>query len=171
MVSWLTGIRIHDFNCGFKAYRGELVRELTLYGDLHRYIPVLAKAKGFRTAEIVVEHRARTRGRSKYGVGRLATGFLDLLTVLLLTSYASRLLHFFGGTGLVAGFGGAAILVYMAILWVAGHRPIGTRPLLTAGVLLVILGIQFISLGLIGEMIVSRQHGSREPYSIAERLD
>jgi len=171
VVSAVSGVRMHDFNCGFKAYRAELVRELTLYGDLHRFVPVLAHAKGFRVAEIVVQHRPRTHGRSKYGVKRLFTGFLDLLTVLLLTSYASRPLHLFGGLGLL-GFGaGAAINAYLAVLWLAGQRPIGQRPLLTAGVLLMILGIQLISLGLIGEMIVSRQEGRRRTYSVAERLD
>ncbi|HUT37269.1 MAG TPA: glycosyltransferase family 2 protein [Planctomycetota bacterium] len=171
VVSCVSGVRMHDFNCGFKAYRAEVVRELTLYGDLHRFVPVLAHAKGFRVGEIVVQHRPRTHGRSKYGVKRLFTGFLDLLTVLLVTSYASRPLHLFGGIGLL-GFGaGVGINVYLAILWLAGERPIGQRPLLTAGVLLMILGIQLISLGLIGEMIVSRHEGRRRTYSVAERLD
>jgi glycosyltransferase involved in cell wall biosynthesis len=171
VVSLLTGIRIHDFNCGFKAYRGELVGELSLYGGLHRFIPVLAHAKGFRSAEIVVEHRPRSHGRTKYGLGRLATGFLDLLTVLLLTGYASRPLHFFGGSGLIAFMAGLIISAYLAVLWVLGERPIGHRPLLMLGVLLLILGIQLVSLGLVGEMIISRQGTQRETYSIAERLD
>ncbi len=171
VVSWVSGVRMHDFNCGFKAYRAELVRELTLYGDLHRFVPVLAHARGFRVAEIVVQHRPRTHGRSKYGVKRLFTGFLDLLTVLLLTSYASRPLHLFGGIGLLGLGAGVGINGYLAVLWLAGERPIGQRPLLAVGVLLMILGIQLISLGLIGEMIVSRQESRRRTYSIAERLD
>jgi len=172
VVSLLTRIRIHDFNCGFKAYRSELVRELNLYGGLHRFIPVLAHAKGFRSAEIIVEHRPRVHGRTKYGIGRLATGFLDLLTVLLLTGYASRPLHFFGVTGLLSFLAGVGVSVYLAVLWLnPAARPIGTRPLLTLSVLLIILGIQLISLGLVGEMIISRQSSQRETYSVAERLE
>jgi glycosyltransferase involved in cell wall biosynthesis len=171
VVALTTGIRLHDFNCGFKAYRGELVHELRLYGGLHRYIPVLAHAKGFRVGEIEVAHRPRRHGRTKYGVGRLATGFLDFLTVLLLTGYATRPLHFFGGTGLVAFLAGLGVNAYLAVLWVLGERPIGTRPLLMLGVLLVILGIQLISVGLVGEMIISRQGDRRETYSVAERME
>jgi len=169
VVSLLTGIRIHDFNCGFKAYRGELVRDLDLYGGMHRYIPVLAQARGYRCDEIVVEHRPRRRGRSKYGIGRMARGFLDLLTVVLLTKYASRPLHFFGGTGLLSFVAGSGICGYMAVEWCMGNRPIGTRPLLLLGVLLMILGIQLVSTGLVGELIVSRPGHQREQYSVAER--
>jgi glycosyltransferase involved in cell wall biosynthesis len=171
VTSLLTGIHIHDFNCGFKAYRSELVRDLNLYGGMHRYIPVLAHAKGYRVDEIVVEHRARQRGKSKYGAGRLATGFLDLLTVVLLTGYASRPLHFFGGSGLVAFLSGSGICAYMAVEWFMGNRPIGNRPLLLLGILLMILGIQLISTGLVGELIVSRSGSQREQYSIAEQHD
>lgn len=171
VVSLLTGIRIHDFNCGFKAYRRELVSELSLYGGLHRFVPVLAHAKGFRAGEIEVEHRPRTHGRSKYGAARFGAGFLDLLTVLLLTGYASRPLHFFGGTGLLSSLGGLGISIYLFVVWLQpGTAPIGSRPLLILAVLLMILGIQLVSLGLIGEMIISRQSSQREAYSVAEVL-
>lgn len=171
VVSRLTGIRIHDFNCGFKAYRRELVSELRLYGGLHRFVPVLAHAKGFRAGEIEVEHRPRTHGRSKYGAARFGAGFLDLLTVLLLTGYASRPLHFFGGTGLLSSLGGLGISIYLFVVWLQpGTAPIGSRPLLILAVLLMILGIQLVSLGLIGEMIISRQSSQREAYSVAEVL-
>ena len=170
VVALVSGIKIHDFNCGFKAYRRELVNELHLYGDLHRYVPVLAHGRGYRCAEIVVEHRARMHGRTKYGMGRLFTGFLDLLTVLLLTSYASRPLHFFGGSGLVSFVAGFGVCGYLAVLWCAGGGPIGNRPLLMLGVLLLVLGIQLVSLGLIGELLVSRRRSEQEGYSVAERL-
>ena len=171
VVALATGIKIHDFNCGFKAYRRELVNELHLYGDLHRYVPVLAHAKGYRCGEIEVEHRPRVHGRTKYGLGRLFTSFLDLLTVLLLTSYASRPLHFFGGTGLVAFFAGFVVSACLAVLWCIGERPIGNRPLLFLGVLLLILGIQLISVGLIGELVISRQGRRGDGFSIAESLE
>ncbi|MFW6161777.1 MAG: glycosyltransferase family 2 protein [Planctomycetota bacterium] len=173
VVGWLSGVRLHDINCGFKAYRAELVRELRLYGDLHRFVPVLAHGKGFRCGEIEVEHRPRTAGETKYGAGRLITGFLDLLTVLLLTGYASRPLHFFGGTGVVAFAVGVVINLYLALLWAFDptSRPIGTRPLLLLGVLLMILGIQLVSVGLIGELLINRQRRPGDAYSIAERLD
>jgi glycosyltransferase involved in cell wall biosynthesis len=172
VVSALTGIRLHDINCGFKAYRRELVSELRLYGGLHRFIPVLAHAKGFRVGEIEVEHRPRQHGRSKYGAARMPAGFLDLLTVLLLTGYASRPLHFFGGTGLLAFLGGLGISLYLFVVWLnPASGPIGTRPLLTLAVLLMILGIQLVSLGLVGEMILSRHGSPADLYSVAEVLD
>ena len=172
VVSLLTRIRIHDFNCGFKAYRRALVSELHLYGGLHRFIPLLAQAKGFRIAEIEVEHRTRAHGKSKYGAGRFAAGFLDFLTVLLLTGYASRPLHFFGATGLLSSLAGLGISLYLAVVWLQPNAaPVGPRPLLMLAVLLIILGIQLISLGLIGEMIISRQDKQRDTYSVAEVLE
>ena len=172
VVALVTGIRLHDFNCGFKAYRAEVIREIRLYGGLHRFIPVLAHAKGFRVGEIEIAHRPRARGRSKYGVARLATGFLDLLTVLVLTGYGSRPLHLFGGTGVVSLLGGAGVGLYLFVLWLSpANRPLGSRPLLTLTALLIIVGVQLISVGLIGEMIASRQRDPRETYSVAERLE
>ncbi|HIE53395.1 MAG TPA: glycosyltransferase [Armatimonadetes bacterium] len=172
-VSLLTGLSLHDLNCGFKAYRREVIQRLQarLYGELHRYIPVLAHAQGYRVGEIVVAHRPRQRGRSKYGWERFLRGFLDLLTVILLTRYATRPLHFFGGTGLLVFLAGLGINLYLTVLWFLHYRPIGTRPLLMLGVLLMILGVQLISIGLIGEMIVSRDEPRRKIYVIEKRLE
>jgi glycosyltransferase involved in cell wall biosynthesis len=150
----ISGIRLHDMNSGLKAYRAEVVRGMPLYGELHRFIPVLAHYRGFRVAELPVNHRAREYGRSRYGLERYLRGFFDLLTVTFMGRYRHRPLHLFGGLGLTLGFVGFLICVYLTILWFAGHA-IGHRPLLTLGVLLVVVGMQFLSLGLIGEMITT----------------
>ena len=172
VVGWVTGVGLHDINCGFKAYRAELVRELDLYGDLHRYIPVLAQARGYRCGEIEVEHRPRQHGRTKYGAGRLVTGFIDLLTVLFLTRFASRPLHLFGGAGLIAFVVGIGVSLAELLLTVIGWHPLRLGPhLLLFGALLLLLGLQLIALGLIGELVISRQARGDESYSIAERLD
>lgn len=154
-VRTLTGIKLNDFNCGFKAYRAESVDGLELYGELHRYIPVLVDWRGFRVGEIAVEHHARKWGHSKYGIERMAKGFFDLLTVILITRYRRRPLHLFGWAGL-AMFGlGFVCLSYLTLLWFLGMGPIGSRPLLTLGLLLVVVGAQLFSTGLLGEMINS----------------
>ncbi|HMI99466.1 MAG TPA: glycosyltransferase family 2 protein [Gaiellaceae bacterium] len=150
----VSGLRLHDMNCGLKAYRAEVVRGLPLYGELHRFIPVLAHYRGYRVAELPVNHRPRTHGRSRYGLERYVRGFLDLLTVTFMGRYRHRPLHLFGGLGLVLGFLGTAILVYLTVLKATGSA-IGQRPLLTLGVLLVVVGLQFFSLGLISEMVTS----------------
>jgi glycosyltransferase involved in cell wall biosynthesis len=154
VTSAFSGVRLHDMNCGLKAYRAEVVHGLRLYGELHRFIPVLAHYRGFRIAELPVNHRAREHGRSRYGVERYLRGFLDLLTVSFIGRYRHRPLHLFGGFGLLLGLGGSAILVYLTVLKTLGHA-IGQRPLLMLGVLLVVIGMQFFSLGLISEMITS----------------
>ena len=154
VTSRLSGLRLHDMNCGFKAYRAEVVHGLRLYGELHRFIPVLAHYRGFRIAELPVNHRPREHGRSRYGVERYLRGFLDLLTVSFIGRYRHRPLHLFGGLGLALGAIGIAILVYLTVVKALGHA-IGERPLLTLGVLLVVVGMQFFSLGLISEMITS----------------
>lgn len=153
-VSQTSGLKLKDFNCGFKAYRREAVEGLDLYGELHRFIPVLVHWRGFKVAQLTVEHRARQFGHSKYGVERLVKGAFDLLTVLLLTRYRSRPLHLFGFAGLLLSLAGFSVLSYLTVLWILGEG-IGTRPLLTLGVLLVVVGIQLISVGLLGEMINS----------------
>jgi glycosyltransferase involved in cell wall biosynthesis len=165
VFNWVTGrvsgLRLHDMNCGLKAYRAEVVRGLSLYGELHRFIPVLAHYQGFRVAELPVNHRQREHGRSRYGLERYLRGFLDLLTVSFIGRYRHRPLHLFGGLGLILGFLGFAILVYLTIVKLAGHA-IGDRPLLTLGVLLVVVGLQFFSLGLISEMLTSQhEEGAR----------
>jgi glycosyltransferase involved in cell wall biosynthesis len=150
----VSGLRLHDMNCGLKAYRAEVVRGLALYGELHRFIPVLAHYRGFRVAEIPVNHRPRAHGRSRYGIERYIRGFLDLLTVTFMGRYRHRPLHLFGGLGLVLGLVGTAVLVYLTVLKATGEA-IGQRPLLTLGVLLVVVGLQFFSLGLLSEMVTS----------------
>jgi dolichol-phosphate mannosyltransferase len=159
VTSAFSGVRLHDMNCGLKAYRAEVVHGLRLYGELHRFIPVLAHYRGYRIAELPVNHRPREHGRSRYGVERYVRGFLDLLTVSFIGRYRHRPLHLFGGLGLILGFIGSAILVYLTVVKALGHA-IGQRPLLLLGVLLVVIGMQFFSLGLISEMITS-QHEER----------
>jgi glycosyltransferase involved in cell wall biosynthesis len=154
VAGWMSGLRLHDMNCGLKAYRAEVVHNLVLYGELHRFIPVLAHEQGYRIAELSVHHRAREHGRSRYGLERYLRGFLDLLTVSFMGRYRHRPLHLFGGLGLLLGFTGTALLVYLTIDKLLGNA-IGKRPLLTLGVLLVVVGMQFFTLGLISEMITS----------------
>ncbi|MCB9701707.1 MAG: glycosyltransferase family 2 protein [Myxococcales bacterium] len=165
VVRRVSGIKLRDFNCGFKAYRAECVRELSVYGGFHRFLPVLAGDRGFRIEELVVNHRPRQHGVSKYGLRRLIDGFLDLLTVLLVTRFRSRPLHFFSVPAGLLGVPGLAILLYMTVLW-AQDEAIGTRPLLTLGVLLMITGIHFLGLGLLAELLVRTTLRSTEIYSI-----
>ena len=168
-TSQLSGVRLHDMNCGLKAYRAEVVHGLRLYGELHRFIPVLAHYRGFRIAELPVNHRPREHGRSRYGVERYVRGFLDLLTVSFIGRYRHRPLHLFGGFGLVLGFMGSAILIYLTVVKALGHA-IGQRPLLLLGVLLVVIGMQFFSLGLISEMITSHHEERAQERDRAELL-
>ncbi len=152
----LSGVPLHDFNCGYKAYRREIFDSITLYGELHRYVPVLAHGRGFRVAELAVRHHPRSYGRSKYGVGRMVKGFLDLLTVMMLTRFASRPGHLFGGLGVVLGATGFAILAYLTGLKLLTGAEIGGRPLLLLGVMLAIIAVQVTLFGVLGELIVSR---------------
>jgi len=164
-----SGVRLHDMNCGLKAYRAEVVHGLRLYGELHRFIPVLAHYRGFRIAELPVNHRPREHGRSRYGVERYVRGFLDLLTVSFIGRYRHRPLHLFGGFGLILGLIGTITLVYLTVLKALGHA-IGERPLLMLGVLLVVIGMQFFSLGLISEMITSHHEERAQERERAELL-
>jgi len=165
----LTGVNLHDFNCGFKCYRREVIEAIQVYGEMHRFVPALAAEYRFRVAEIVVQHHPRRAGKSKYGIERFTRGAADLITILFLTRYFRRPAHLFGAAGF--GFSGLGLLTlaYLAGLWFAG-RPIGTRPLLMFGVLLTVVGIQFISLGLLGEMMVRVSAGNRPDYSVRDRL-
>lgn len=167
-VARLAGLSLRDVNCGFKAYRREAVAGLSLYGEMHRFVPVILHSRGFRVTEIPVEHHARLSGVSKYGIERLLRGFFDLLTVLLTTRYVSRPLHLFGGFGILVSALGGLILAYLAGLWFLGERPIGTRPLLFFGLLLTTVGIQFVSVGLLGELIVRHRHAQPDDYSVRE---
>jgi len=159
VTGWLSGVHLHDMNCGLKAFRAEVARELDLYGELHRFIPVLAHDLGFRVTELGVNHRPREHGKSRYGMERYARGFLDLLTVTFMSRYRHRPLHLFGGLGLALGTAGTGILVYLTIEKLTGEA-LGKRPLLLLGVLLVVVGIQFLSLGLLSELVTG-QHRER----------
>ena len=163
VFNWATavvsGVRLHDVNCGLKAYRAETLEGIRLYGELHRFIPVLASYRGFRVAEVAVNHRPRAHGGSRYGLSRYLRGFFDLLSVTFMGRYRHRPLHLFGGVGLLMGLVGFVILVYLTIVKIGGAG-IGHRPLLTLGVLLLVVGVQFVSLGLLSELITS-QHEER----------
>jgi len=156
-VRRVSGVPLHDFNCGYKAYRRDVTRSIRLYGELHRFTPVLAHAEGFRIGELPVRHHARTWGRSKYGWSRLVKGFLDLLTVTFLTQYRQRPMHLFGLPGLMALVVGVLIGLYLTLEKLISGAAIGGRPLLLLSVLLVVIGVQFFGLGLLGELHV---HGS-----------
>lgn len=153
VTAFMTGLAIHDFNCGFKAYRQPVVTELRLHGELHRFIPALASWRGFRVAEVEVGHRSRRYGRSKYGMERIPRGLFDLLTVIMLTRYTAKPLHLFGLLGLIMGLIGFGVIAYLSAGWFLGQW-IGGRPLLLIGAVLMIAGIQLVSFGLVAEMIV-----------------
>ena len=176
MVSGMTGARLHDHNCGFKCYRAEVLREVFIYGELHRFVPVLAHARGFRVGEVEVRHRARPFGRSKYGFSRFAKGFLDLMTVRFLTRYGQRPQHLLGVAGLVLLSIGAAVMGYLAVVWVIDHwilgqdHPIGTRPLLIYSTALLGVGTQLLCLGVLAELITSYNLRAEDTYSVAETI-
>jgi glycosyltransferase involved in cell wall biosynthesis len=165
----LTGIPIHDFNCGLKAYRSVVVKSVNVHGELHRFIPVLAHWAGFRVTEKVVQHHPRKYGKTKFGMSRFFNGFLDLLTVLFTTRYLRRPLHLFGVWGIVSFVIGAVIDLYLIIERVLGLTSLSDRPLFLVGFLLIIIGVQFVSIGLLGEMI-TRQERDEESYSLREIL-
>jgi glycosyltransferase involved in cell wall biosynthesis len=158
-TSRISGLRLHDLNCGLKAYRAEVLAGLRIYGELHRFLPVLAYYRGYRVAELSVDHRQRPYGRSRYGPERYLRGFLDLLTVTFIGRYRHRPLHLFGGLGLLLGAAGVGVLAYLTVVKATGEA-IGHRPLLLLGVLLVVVGLQLFSLGLLSEMVTS-QHEER----------
>lgn len=166
----LTGIKIHDFNCGLKAYRNEVVKSVQVYGEMHRYIPVLAKWNGFRVSELVVEHRPRKYGVSKFGLSRFFKGFLDLLTVLFVTKYMKRPMHFFGTMGIASFALGFSIALWLTVEKVFYDESLSNRPMLFLAVLLIILGVQFFSTGLLGEMI-TKSYAQSEPYLIREKVN
>jgi len=169
VTSFFTGVKLHDFNCGLKCYRRELVDELALYGELHRYIPAIANWKGFRVGEVKVGHHPRMHGVSKFGSERYLRGLFDLLTVIMLTKYPEKPLHFFGLLGTILSLSGLAINLYMAVLRISG-KWISNRPLLLLGILLLILGVQFIFFGLMGELIVFSSQKEKS-YTLREQLD
>jgi len=157
VVSVFTGTRLHDLNCGYKAYRRDAVKSLRLYGDLHRFIPVLLDNLGYRIGEIEVHHNPRKFGKSKYGVERYLRGFSDLFTVLALTRYKFRPGHLFSSLGVLMGGGSSLVLIYLFVLWLLGDRPIGTRPLFSVAILGIIVSVQLISLGVLSELFLGYQ--------------
>jgi glycosyltransferase involved in cell wall biosynthesis len=173
VVGRVSGLRLHDMNCGLKAYRSEVARNLRIYGELHRFLPILANDRGYRVAELPVNHRPREHGRSNYGVERYLRGFLDFMTVWFMGRYRHRPLHLFGGLGLTLGAIGTVLLVYLTVLKLSGEA-IGHRPLLTLGVLLVVVGLQFFSLGLLSELITSHHEertGGADDFHVEEVLE
>jgi dolichol-phosphate mannosyltransferase len=175
LVSWLTGVRLHDHNCGMKCYRREIFDEVRLYGELHRFVPVLAHARGFKVGELVINHRPRRFGRSKYGFRRFVKGFLDLLTVKFLTGFGQRPQHMLGTIGLILFSLGSFALVYLAVAWlwnafwpIAGWKPLHERPLVIYSVGAVLLGGQLMSIGFLAELITAYHGRDVDTYSVAE---
>jgi glycosyltransferase involved in cell wall biosynthesis len=171
LISWATGVRLHDYGCSLKAMRAEVVAGLRLYGEMHRFIPAVASWMGVRLAEVSVNHRPRTRGQSKYGIGRTVRVVLDLFTVKFLLSYGTRPAHLFGLMGLVFGGTGSAILAYLAYVRLFQDTAIGGRPLLLLGALLFLTGVILVNFGLMGELLVRTYHESQgKPiYAVLER--
>lgn len=159
-TSLFSGIRLHDFNCGLKIYRREVVKTMRVYGELHRYLPVIAHRNGFRVTEMPVKHHARKYGSTKFGLARFTRGAFDLLTISFLTRYRMRPLHLFGVLGFIFFMGGSVITLLLTWQRIFENRFLSNRPLLFLGVLLIIVGIQFFSLGLLGEMITSMRKES-----------
>jgi glycosyltransferase involved in cell wall biosynthesis len=176
-VSTFSGLPLHDFNCGFKAYRRPVTEQISLYSDFHRFVPVLAAGKGFRVTELPVQHHPRHAGVSKYGAGRAIRGLFDFITVLFLTTYLKHPMRLFGVGGLGVFGLGMVIELYMTWLWLlrevggADIPPIGTRPLFLVGILAMILGIQLVSVGLLGEMIRYFTYRPEQEYVIRTMLD
>ena len=155
ITSKVTGIKLHDFNCGFKAYKHDLVKDLKIYGEMHRFIQCLAHSLGYKVSEIKITHKARKFGTSKFGVERYFRGFFDLLTVLFLNNYKYRPLHLFGSIGILFILFGFVIEMYLIYKWILGFQ-IGNRPLFFLGILMLIIGLQSFFFGLIGEMLVNK---------------
>lgn len=168
VTSSVAGLKLHDFNCGFKLYRREVTEAIEVYGEFHRFIPALAHWRGFRVAEVPVRHRARRFGKSKFGPARFINGFLDLLAAAFISTSALKPLHVFGRIGLLFLVVGVLIGVWFIVQW-AGGEPIRVRPLMLFGVGMVVLGIQFVLMGLLGEMIAHQ--GARAEYPVRQRLN
>ena len=176
LVSRLTGVRLHDHNCGFKCYRRSIFAEVQVYGELHRFVPVLAAARGWTIGEIEINHRPRVAGRSKYGVRRFVKGFLDLLTVYFLTGFGQRPLHLLGTIGLFCFLLGAAGMSYLGVYWVLRMTiggpewiPLHQRPAVLYSLGALLLGAQLLSIGFLAELITANARRDVTPYSIAKR--
>ncbi|GAB4405582.1 MAG: glycosyltransferase family 2 protein [Thermodesulfovibrionales bacterium] len=171
LISKVTGVKLHDYGCSLKAYRRDVIKNLKLYGEMHRFIPAVASWYGVRVAEVETTHHPRLRGKSKYGISRTVKVVLDLITVKFLQSFSTRPLQFFGAIGIAGGFIGFLTLLYLSIEKLILGNPIGGRPLLLLGALLIIVGIQFIGMGLLGEMIVRVYHETqRKPIYVIKRV-
>lgn len=161
VISRVTGVKLHDYGCSLKAYKTDVVKNINLYGEMHRFIPAVASWYGIKVTEVEVAHQTRKYGKSKYGISRTTKVILDLITVKFLQSFSTRPLQAFGPIGLLSTFAGFAISLYLTVLKLSGLS-IGGRPLLLLGVLLIIVGIQLIGMGLIGEMLVRVYHESQK---------
>lgn len=167
----ISGIRLHDFNCGLKIYRSEVVKSVHVYGELHRYIPLLAKWEGYdRIGEKPVVHRPRRHGRTKFGIERFFRGFIDLISVVFMTRFAARPMHFFGALGTLAFIGGFLISLWLSVQKLLFDQPIGDRPLLLMGVVLIIVGVQMFTTGLLGEMLIRPRMERTSSYHIRETV-
>lgn len=157
-TSWVTGIKLHDFNCGLKAYRREVIENIFLYGEMHRFVPLLANWEGFRNiGEKVVKHHPRKYGHTKFGISRGIKGFLDLISLMFINSYVQRPMHFFGSIGMVSLLIGGGITVYLTIMRLFFNEFLSNRPLFLFGIMLLLLGVQFFSIGFIGELIIKHK--------------
>jgi glycosyltransferase involved in cell wall biosynthesis len=170
LISWATGVDLHDYGCSLKVFRAEVVKPLRLYGEMHRFLPAIASQYGVRIAEVVVNHRPRTAGTSKYGLSRTIRVILDLMTVKFLLSYSTRPLQIFGLVGVVAGVLGSAILGWLAYLRLFAHQGIADRPLLLLGIMLVFVGLQLVTFGLLAELQARTYYESQNKpvYAIRE---
>jgi glycosyltransferase involved in cell wall biosynthesis len=169
LISWSTGVPLHDYGCSLKVFRAEVVKPLKLYGEMHRFLPAIASAAGVEIAEVVVNHRARQHGRSHYGISRTIRVVLDLLTVKFLLNYATRPLQIFGLVGLLMGLAGLAITGGLSYVKLVLHQSIGTRPLLLLGILLIFTGVQLVTLGLLAELQTRTYHESQNKPTYAIR--
>jgi glycosyltransferase involved in cell wall biosynthesis len=173
LISWTTKVKLHDYGCTLKAMRKDVAKSLRLYGEMHRFIPAIADERGAQIAELQVNHRPRLRGKSKYGVARTLRVVLDLLTVKFLNSYSTRPAHVFGPIGVISGLTGFAIALYLTVQKFVYDADIGSRPLLLLAVLLIFIGFQFVTMGLLGEMLARTYHESQERpvYVVGEVLE
>jgi glycosyltransferase involved in cell wall biosynthesis len=168
----MSGIPLHDFNCGLKAYRNEVVKHVRVYGEMHRFIPLLAKWEGYdRITERVVAHRPRVHGRTKFGLERYLRGYLDLISVIFLTRFAARPMHFFGTLGTLFFTGGFLLSLWITYEKLVQGKPIGDRPLLLLGVLMILLGAQMFSTGLLGEMFIRSRMEQQSGYHVSEEVE
>lgn len=171
LISKVTGVKLHDYGCSLKAYRRDVIKNLKLYGEMHRFIPAVASWYGVRVAEVETVHHPRMRGKSKYGISRTVKVVLDLITVKFLQSFSTKPIQFFGPFGILSGFLGFLILLYLSADKLLFGKDIGGRPLLLLGALLIIVGIQLIGMGLLGEMLVRVYHESqKKPIYVIKKI-